>query len=109
MFLSLKNDVSVASKSNKQKNGRNIFFSCHLEDHCGKQQDPDPFVGGTGLQIWIRTKMSQICNTACRTCLLYPTLRTYQTLELPKYPKKGGSKVHQSGPLLLSNQGLFAF
>jgi hypothetical protein len=30
MTLSLKNDVNVASKSNKQKN---LTFSCHLEGH----------------------------------------------------------------------------
>jgi hypothetical protein len=36
-FLSLKNVVNLASKSNKQKKGeKNIIFSCHLEDHCRK-------------------------------------------------------------------------
>jgi hypothetical protein len=55
-FLSLKNYVDVASKSNKQKIlGKNFFFRCHLEGDCWKYQDPeshldlrpDPFVRGT--------------------------------------------------------------
>ncbi len=48
-FLSLKNDVNVASKSNKQKS---------------LDPDPDPLVIGTDPRIWIhiRTKM-QCCGS----------------------------------------------
>ncbi len=64
-LLSLKNDVNVPSKSNKQKN-----YCGRLEDHWKKQQDldPDPLVRGTGMdpQIRIRTRISWIRNTALR-------------------------------------------
>ncbi len=38
-FLPLKNNVNVASKSNKEK----IIFTCHLECHRWKKQDPNPY------------------------------------------------------------------
>ncbi len=64
-FLSLKNDVNVASKSNKQKN----FFCCHLERYWRKKQDPepdpelDPNPDPLVTYLRIRTKMSRIRNT----------------------------------------------
>ncbi len=58
-FLSLKNDVNVASKSKKKKNLKKIIFCCRLEGHWLKKQDPepvpdrnpDPLVGGTEPRI----------------------------------------------------------
>jgi hypothetical protein len=50
-FTSLKNDVNVPSKSNKQK----IWNSSRR-----KKQDPDPVVRGRNPRIRIRTKMSRI-------------------------------------------------
>jgi hypothetical protein len=45
-FLSLKNDVNVPSKSNKQKNFFfKLVFCWHLEGQCRKYQDPDPGSG----------------------------------------------------------------
>jgi hypothetical protein len=68
-FLSLKNDVTVASKSNKLKNlEEEIIFSCHLEDHWRKQEDPepdlDPLARDTDERIRIRIKMSWIRKNA---------------------------------------------
>ncbi len=60
-FLSLKTNINVVSKSNKQKYLEKKF-SCHLKDSWRKQQDPelesDPnqLVTGTDPRIWIRTK-----------------------------------------------------
>jgi hypothetical protein len=52
-FLSLKNDINVASKNKNQKNlGEKIFLP-----------DPDPLVRGTAPRIRIRTNMSRIHNT----------------------------------------------
>jgi hypothetical protein len=50
---------TVASKSKKQKNL--IIFSCHLEGHRRKCQDP--LIRGTDPRIRIRTNMSRIRNT----------------------------------------------
>ncbi len=60
-FWSLKNDVNVPSKCNKQKNPR-FFVSWRLID---QDPDPDPLVRGTDprIQIQIHTKMSRIRNT----------------------------------------------
>ena len=45
-FLFLKNDVNVASKSNKQKNCvKTLVFCLHLEGQWWKWQDPDPGSG----------------------------------------------------------------
>jgi hypothetical protein len=60
-FLSLKNDVNVASKSNKQKvNDENSRI--RIQD-----PDPDPLVRGMDprIQIRIHPKMSWIRNTGC--------------------------------------------
>ncbi len=64
-FKLWKNDVNVASKSNKQKNILNNFFCCHLEGHWRKAgsgsvsfsqrygpSDPDPYQNVTDLQHW---------------------------------------------------------
>ncbi len=67
--LSLKNDVNVPLKSNKQKNL--LFFCWRLEGHWRKEQDPDPdpLVRGMDLRIRIRTKRSRILNTKGRDLL----------------------------------------
>ncbi len=65
-FLSLKNGVSVASKSNKQKKIvlKKLVFCWHLEGQWRKSQDPDPLVRGMDPRIRIHPKMSWIRNTA---------------------------------------------
>jgi hypothetical protein len=78
--LSLKNDANVASKSKKQKNWKNMIFSCHLEGgrkYQDPELDPDPLVRGSPrIRIWNHTKMSRIRNTACSTCSVsYPDPR----------------------------------
>jgi hypothetical protein len=59
-FSSLKNDVKVHSKSNKQKLEEKIFFGWRLEGHCRRGQDPDPdpdpLVGGMDYQKVTDTK-----------------------------------------------------
>jgi hypothetical protein len=74
-FLSLKNDVNLASKSNKQKkkckklvfagilkvNDENIRIRIQDPD---PNLDPDPLVRGMDPLIRIRPKMSWIRNTA---------------------------------------------
>jgi hypothetical protein len=71
-FLSLKNDVIVASKSIKQKKNcvKKLVFCWHLEGQCRKWQDPDPdpLVRGVDPRIRIRIhpKMSWIRNTALK-------------------------------------------
>ncbi len=72
-FLSLKNDVNVASKSNKQKNIllKNYFFAGILKFNDEnswiriQDPDPDPLVRGMDPRIRIRIhpKMSWIRNT----------------------------------------------
>ncbi len=79
VFLSLKNDVTAPSKSNKQKNVKNFFL--RIEDHCWKQQEqdphPDPESGSISqrsecadpdphlrIRIRIRNKIAWIRNTA---------------------------------------------
>jgi hypothetical protein len=80
-FLSLKNDVNVASKSHKQKKIvlKNLFFAGILkvndENRRIRIQDPDPnpdpLVRGMDPRIRIRIhpKMSWIRNTAANTAL----------------------------------------
>ncbi len=69
-FLSLKNDVNVPSKRiNQNKLEKILFFVGVLKVRdWRKEQDPnpepDPLVRGTNPRIRIRTKMSQIQNTA---------------------------------------------
>jgi hypothetical protein len=59
----LKNDVNVASKSNKQKKLRkNKFFAGTLKVN-DENSDPDPLVRGIDLRIRIHPKMSWIRNT----------------------------------------------
>ncbi len=41
MTLSLKKDVELPAKSDKQKT-RKIYFYCHLEGHWKKEKDPGP-------------------------------------------------------------------
>ncbi len=62
-FLSLKNDVNVPSKSNKQKFFFKLVFCWHLEGQWRKRQDPDPLVRGMDPRIRIPTKRSWIRNT----------------------------------------------
>ncbi len=67
-FLSLKNDVNVPIKSNKQKKPRKKI--CWLvEGYWRKEQDPILYLlfRGSDLRIRIRTKMSKIRNTANST------------------------------------------
>jgi hypothetical protein len=70
-FLFLKDDVNVASKSNKQKNCvKKLVFAGILkvsdENNRIRIQDPDPLVRGMDPRIRIRIhpKMSWIRNTA---------------------------------------------
>ncbi len=53
-FLSWKNDVSVPSKSNKQKKLRPNYILLASWRSLTEQQDPDPLVRGT--DSWIRTQ-----------------------------------------------------
>ncbi len=79
-FLSLKNDVNVPSKSNKQENFfKNLFFvgilKVYDENSRIRIQDPDPdlnpdpLVRGMDPRIRIHTKMSWIRNTASRNII----------------------------------------
>ncbi len=43
------------------------YFCLRLEGHWRKEQDPYPLVRGTDPQIRIRTKMSRIRNTSCKS------------------------------------------
>jgi hypothetical protein len=63
-FFSLKNDVNVASKSNKQENffKKNLFF-VGLFKVKDENPHPDPLVRGMDPRIRIHTKMSWIRNT----------------------------------------------
>ncbi len=68
MFLSLKNDVNVPSKSNKQKKLCKIRFLLASWRSVTKNsrvriQDPDPLVTGVDPRIRIHPKMSWIRNT----------------------------------------------
>jgi hypothetical protein len=68
-FLSLKNDVNVPSKSDKQKKlCKQISYCWHLEGQCRKSISPDPLVRGMDPRIRIRIrihpKLSWIRNTA---------------------------------------------
>jgi hypothetical protein len=67
-FLSLKNNVNVPSKSNKQNKLCKKFFAVKVNDkNCRIQihdPDPDPLVRGTDPGIRIRARMSRIRNTA---------------------------------------------
>jgi hypothetical protein len=69
-FFSLKNDVNVALKSNKQK-----LFSCDLEGHWRTYQDQEPdldaLVRGTDPWIRILIKISRIPNTASQPTLSF--------------------------------------
>ncbi len=49
-FLSVKNDVNVSSKSNKQKNLRKKIF-VDIWKVTDEEQDPDPLVRGTDPRI----------------------------------------------------------
>ncbi len=76
-FLSLKNDLNVGSKSTviSKKIYNSDFFSCHLEGHGRKYQDPnpdlDPLVRGADPD---HTKMSRTRNT---DFFLRPTSANY--------------------------------
>jgi hypothetical protein len=60
--FSVKNDVSVSSKSNKQKNFKTkISFLLGPE---GPEPEPNPLVRDTDIRIASLKKMSQIRNTA---------------------------------------------
>jgi hypothetical protein len=50
------------------------IFSCHLEGHWRKYQDPepDPLVRGMDMRIWIHTNMSRIRNTGVRIWIPLP-------------------------------------
>ncbi len=69
---SLKNDVNVPSKSNKQKNLFLISFFWRLEGQWRKKQDPDPLVRGMAPRIRIHTKMSWIHNTGSYLPVVVP-------------------------------------
>jgi hypothetical protein len=65
-FLSLKNDVNVASKSQSRKNCVQKLVLCwHLEGQWRKYKDPDPdpLARGMDPRIRIHPKMSRIRNT----------------------------------------------
>jgi hypothetical protein len=66
-FFSLKHDVNLPSKSNKQKNSKNNFCGIlkFTDEKSRIQLDPDPLVNGTNLRIGIGTKISRIRNTGC--------------------------------------------
>jgi hypothetical protein len=76
-FLSLKNDINVPSKSNKQKIVKNWFFAGILKVNDEKRRiriqdpdlDPDPLVRSMDPRIRIYPKMSWIRNTAGITTL----------------------------------------
>ncbi len=55
-ILSSKNDIDVAWKSNKQN-----FFTCHLEGHWRKNQDPVP---NPDLLVRATDPRIRICKTA---------------------------------------------
>jgi hypothetical protein len=61
-ILSLKKDVNVPSKSNKQKN----FFKINFVGVLKVNDNPDPSIGGIDRRIRIRTKMWLRTPPGCR-------------------------------------------
>ncbi len=63
-FLSVGNDVNVPLKSTPISKKKNFFAILKVTDEKEQDPEPDQLVRGTGPRIRIRTKMSQIRNTA---------------------------------------------
>jgi hypothetical protein len=94
-FLSLKNDVNLASKSNKQKKlyEKISFFAGILKvnDENSRPRiqdpDPDPLIRGMDQRIRIHTKMSWIRNTGIRL-FLYTVSHTEGRIQPFSRPQK---------------------
>jgi hypothetical protein len=86
-FLSLKNDVNVPSKINKQEKIRILKVNDENSRPRIQDPDPDPLIRGMDQRIRIHTKMSWIRNTGIRL-FLYTVSHTEGRIQPFSRPQK---------------------